>query len=346
MEIIKNTGFIPVPTTDTDFVAGAVSGITYREVLPSGNWTDYLPTDEFQNGGLETMACVTFSGSNCLEMQLNRLVMEDLIPDKILDEMRDLGYFDVYGLANFSDRFTAKMDGTTTAGNSMPNVWNAIRHYGLIGEAGWPSVWTTWGDYYRGIPQALKDRALKFLNYFDVLYEYITNGGRLDLAVAQYHLKQAPIHIASAVCSGWNVIQAPVIQKCNEPINHATAIYNADDIYYDNDSYGPYKKKLAGDYNIPFALKGILIPKFILKQSIMSKLIRKKNTQEVFLVLNGKRYWIKDVDNFDDLVKEQPVTVSWEQVEVVDIFTQPYGGEIIGKANLADALKIMFGKVN
>ena len=72
MEIIKNTGFIPVPTTDTDFVAGAVSGITYREVLPSGNWTDYLPTDEFQNGGLETMACVTFSGSNCLEMQLNR----------------------------------------------------------------------------------------------------------------------------------------------------------------------------------------------------------------------------------------------------------------------------------
>jgi hypothetical protein len=190
----------------------------------------------------------------------------------------------------------------------------------------------------------VKAKALRFLDYFDVQYEYLANNSKLDFNTAKYNLKQAPIQIATAVCSGWS--NAPVVQKCNQPIEHATLIYNTEDLYFDFDSYAPYRKKLAGDYLIPYAMKGLVTPKFNIKKNYMSKLLRKKNTKEVFLVLNNRRYWVKDLENFDDLVKSGPVTISWEQVEEVPIFTQPYGGEIIGKANLADALSVLFGRIN
>jgi len=269
--------------------------------------------------------------------------LEDLIPDNVLNELKGLGYLDTNGLFNFSDRFIAKMSGTTPSGNSCPNVWNAIRHYGMIAEADWPSVWSTWGVYYQGIPQTLKDKALKFLQYFDVQYEYIVNGGHLDLTTAKYHLKQAPIQIATATCSGWST--SPVIQACNEPIAHATCLFGADTTFWDFDSYDPFKKQLSGTYIIPIAMKGLIVPKFNFKKKIMAKLERKKGTQAVFLNLNGVRYWIKDITDFENIQKEQPITISWADVKEVDAFSAPYGGEIVGKANLADALKVLFGGV-
>lgn len=343
-EIPKNTGFIATPTTKTDYIAGISSAILYSEILPDGNWTKYLPSDEFQNKGFESMSCVSFSGSNCVEMQLNRLLIEDLIPDDILAEFKTLGYLE-NGLFNFSDRFIAKMDGTTPSGNTLPNFWNAIRHYGLIGEANWPGIWTTWAVYYQSIPQALKDKALKFLNYFEIKYEYIVNGGHLTLDLARYHLKQAPLHIASATCSGWS--DSNTVQKCDWPISHATAVYNADAIYYDFDSYSPFDKKLAGDYAIPYVQKGLIIPKFILKKKgeSMAKLEKKVGKPEVFIDLGGVRYWIKDIKDFNNIQQTQPITISWADVKEVSEFTTPYAGEIIGKANLADALKVLFGKV-
>jgi len=78
----------------------------------------------------------------------------------------------------------------------------------------------------------------------------------------------------------------------------------------------------------------------------MPKLLRKKSTQEVFLVLNGKRYWIKEEPNFIDLVNSQPISgIGWDKVEEVDIFTEPYEGDIIGKSNFADLLKQIFGAI-
>jgi hypothetical protein len=347
LESFQNTGFIPTPTTVTDLVVGSVKSIPYQEVLPSGDWTKYLPSDEFQqNGGLETMACCTFSASNCLEMQLNRLLIEDLIPDNILNEFKALNYFDANGLFNFSDRFIAKLSNTTPAGNTMPNVWSAKRHYGMLGEADWPSVWTNWTEYYQGIPQALKDKALKFLDYFDIQNEYVTNGGHFDLSNAEYQLKQAPLQIATAVCSGWN--SAPVIQTCNLPVAHATAIYNADSVYYDFDSYDPFRKKLAGNYAIPYVYKGLVTPKFNLKkkgETIMPRLLRKKNEKEVFFELEGvERYWIKEAEDFEKL-KTAGVIGDWSSIQEVDLFTTPYTGKIIGSANFSDILRIVFGSV-
>lgn len=78
----------------------------------------------------------------------------------------------------------------------------------------------------------------------------------------------------------------------------------------------------------------------------MPKLLRKKNTQEVFLVLNNRRYWVKAEPNFEDLVNSQPISgLGWDKVEEVDIFTQPFDGDIIGKSNFSDLLKQIFGSV-
>ena len=78
----------------------------------------------------------------------------------------------------------------------------------------------------------------------------------------------------------------------------------------------------------------------------MPKLLRKKNEKEVFLTLNGKRYWIKAEPNFEDLVNSQPITnLGWDKVEEVDAFMEPFDGDIIGRANFSDLLKTLFGSV-
>ncbi len=83
------------------------------------------------------------------------------------------------------------------------------------------------------------------------------------------------------------------------------------------------------------------------QKTMATKLVRKKNTQEVFIVLNGKRYWIKESPNFEDLKVAQPLNdIQWEKVQEIDIFTEPYEGDIIGKPNFSDYLKNLFGKVS
>lgn len=341
-----NNGVIFVETTETDYVVGTATAIGYEEVLPSGDWTPYLPADELQNIGMESMGCVSFSAANCLETQLNRYLIEDLIPDNLVEDLRLAGFIKD-GLFNFSDRFLAKMSGTTSAGNSLPNVWSAIRHYGMVGEADWASDWTSWSAYYKGIPQEVKTKALRFLDYFSVQNEYLVNNKKLSLDLARQHIKQCPLQVATATCPGWSYDD--VIKACNWGIAHATEIYHLNGYYDDFDTYSPFKKKLSGNYNIPLAMKGVVVPRFELKKktnSPMAKLTRKKNTKEVFLTLGNERYWIKDVSDFDNIVKEQPIVISWQDIQEVDSFSDKYDGRIVGQANLSDALRILFGKVS
>ena len=84
---------------DTDWVAGV---IPFEEINPSGNWTPHLPPGEWQtNHVVDTMACVTFSALNSIETQIKFLTGQSI---------------------NYSDRFTAKMSGTTPQGNWLYKV--------------------------------------------------------------------------------------------------------------------------------------------------------------------------------------------------------------------------------
>lgn len=142
----QNTGVI-IEQKPKDFVAGT---LPYEVLNPSGDWTPYLPSPENQSTHLvDTMACVTFSCLNVIETQYKFLTGKDI---------------------NFSDRFIAKLSGTTHQGNSVQNVLDTINEYGLVLEEDWPTdLDFNWDQYYAPIPQEVLNKARKDLK---VEYEF------------------------------------------------------------------------------------------------------------------------------------------------------------------------------
>src|SRR3972149_4039603 len=98
-------------TRSTDWLVGAIQ---YEERNPSGDWTSCLPPGEWQKDlqtHVDTMACVSFSALNSIEVQ------EKFLTGKQVD---------------YSDRFTATMSGTTSQGNYLWKVADSLRKDGLV----------------------------------------------------------------------------------------------------------------------------------------------------------------------------------------------------------------------
>src|SRR3990167_1285035 len=112
-----NLGYIQDKHDVSDWRLGAVTGMRNVTRVRNGQWDNHLAGLELQRkGGLETMACVSFSLLNCLET---------------------IHKFEGYEL-NYSDRALAKMSGTTKNGNSMRQVADTARNQGLAHEIVWP----------------------------------------------------------------------------------------------------------------------------------------------------------------------------------------------------------------
>ena len=259
-KLTKNRGFIYEPPSDTDFVAGSVSGIDYEARNPKGDWTDFLPTNERQSNSTEDyMNCVTQSGHNSLETQLHALTL----PQGLQNWLKGQGYMEE-GHYNFNDAFSAKLCGTTRQGASFNKFWDSVRHNGLIPEKDWhhTSENLLWEKYYEPIPEALLIKGKEFLRFFEIKYEWVraqsSNGQPISYTTTEKELKHAPLQIATATCSPWG---AGIIPACNASVCHATMIYNLDDAQKFTqilDSYDPFQKKLDSTYLIPYVMKGIL----------------------------------------------------------------------------------------
>jgi len=145
-EVNKNLGVI-IEEKPKDWVAGSIH---YEVLNPSGDWTSYLPSAENQTTHYtDTMACVTFSCLNVIETQIKFFTGQEV---------------------NFSDRFIAKLSGTTHQGNSIQRVLDAINKYGLVKEEEWPTgIDFNWDEYYAEIPQSVLDKADKSIK---VQYEF------------------------------------------------------------------------------------------------------------------------------------------------------------------------------
>lgn len=154
---------------DTDFVAGT---LPYEVRNPSGDWTKYLPVAEKQySNQQDSMACVSFSALNCIEMQI-----------KMLTGIEE----------NLSDRFLAKVSGTTRQGNWLWKVAETLRHNGVPYEKEWEAPQDyTWEEYYSDIPEGPWESARNFNAKWDISYEWI-NGTREEI---EHHLKHAPLQI-------------------------------------------------------------------------------------------------------------------------------------------------------
>ena len=266
----KNTGVI-VEFKDTDFHAGGESTITYEARNPSGNWEKYRPTDEWQrrfvNGqlGYDTESCVTFSGIRIICMQLEFMLENGMIPDDVVQQMRDLGYFDAEGKINFSEWFSANTNGTTeSAGNSLQNFWDGVHRDGLLPQSAGPSV----NDFTKdtgGFLDASKitpeQRALakKFHDLgFDTKYDWAVMGAENAQPTFAYYLKQSPLHVLVPTCSTWN---NPIAAVCPlKTVNHAVsnlAIIQGDG-YKILDHYNPFEKELSWDYYVPYAIRSVV----------------------------------------------------------------------------------------
>ncbi len=234
-DINQNLGILSQLPSPTDYIAGAVSGIDYRIMNPTGIWP--TPIGESQIGKYgDTYGCVTFSALNCIESTL------------LYNGIN----------SNFSDRFTAKMSGTTQYGNYVQKVADSIRHDGLVNESDWS--WNplgdnprfTWEEFYKDIPEDIQQRGQLFLQQYEVKYEWIPT----DIESLKTHLKQAPLQIVIKICPYWNT---GTVKGCGIASEHAVMLYNIDeDGYHIFDHYNPYPKVLALDYGIACAFKYVI----------------------------------------------------------------------------------------
>lgn len=88
----KNLGFIYEPIAPEDYQLGACE-FGREIIMPNGDWTGYLPSGEDQQkAGVETMACVTFSACNNIEMVMNWMLRHGKISDANLQWLIDNGY--------------------------------------------------------------------------------------------------------------------------------------------------------------------------------------------------------------------------------------------------------------
>lgn len=278
-----NTGFVAVePNLDTDFIAGAETGILSIPVLPSSDWRPFLPTNATQlmktsdgKSHGDTNACVSFGGVQSVETQLNFQIKNSLVSADNLAWLHTNGYIDTNGSVLLSKRFTAKMSGTVpTNGNSLPAVWGSLKNNGAVPESIWPmpvaqfdalaatgcnNIQDYWDIYYIAVPQSLIDLGKQFAARFPILYEWLIYPSA-PAAGSQVlnDLTVSPLEIATAVCQGWNTDDP--IQACGAGGQHATLLtfVEANGDYDILDHYVPWQKQFSPTYDITYGMRGVV----------------------------------------------------------------------------------------
>jgi hypothetical protein len=177
MNTIKNFGVLLGDHIDT-YRAGAVKGaLPFEERNVSGDWESDLPLEEKQyNDNGDSMSCVTFAEVSGIETEEKRIT----------------------GISpNYSDRWIAKMSGTTREGNYLWKVADTIRKFGLVKEESYPMPPTPWNwdQYHAPIPEPLlsqlKAEGQEWLKKWDVKYESI-DWSKESLIK---HLKMSPLTV-------------------------------------------------------------------------------------------------------------------------------------------------------
>lgn len=184
-------------------------------------------------GGFESMACCSFALNNCIEMILKKK----------------------YGIVvNLSDRFVAKMSGTTKRGNSMSIVLDGVRKiFGNTKEEKW--TWDrdtfTWDEYYKSIPKTILDEARGWILDYCLTYETVPQ----NVSIMYDALKYSPLYVA-----GYAWYCEKGLYRSYGSANHCFVIVGAKwgEYWLAYDSYSPFVKKLAWDYKFG-AVKAIYV---------------------------------------------------------------------------------------
>lgn len=197
-----NTGFIYTQPRPSDYFFGGESPLGADKLCPDRDWTPYLPVFESQSYKyFDPFDCVTRSAQNCLEILWKRQHGEEI---------------------NFSDRFTAKMSGTTPVGNTFTKVSDSIRNDGLVFETDYTASYEmlSRNEYYAPIAAGIVLKGKNSLNELSVGYEWV----RSDNDALYDALQYAPVQVA------WfygRPNQDNIYPRFTEQANHALALVKA-----------------------------------------------------------------------------------------------------------------------
>ena len=270
-ELPENTGVILRDIQPGDYVAEGDTGIDYEVNEESGDFSSYLFPDDgdYQIGTyFDTQACTNFSCAHSLEIQLNRLLAKRMFTIDEINRLTAAGFMVDGKFTRLSKRFNAIKSGTNGGqdpnrpkGNYVYKPWDSARKDGMIPESKlvYPRLQVTppfrLEEFYD--PSSITEDALNsakvWLDIFEVKYEVVPN----TIEMLKKHLKQAPLCVITGVCKPWD---GSVIAACSINTGHCTALYGYQDgeLWKDLDSYKPSNKRLAWDYGISYALKGVL----------------------------------------------------------------------------------------
>ncbi len=248
-----------VGNREEDFFAGANSPIPLEARNLTGNWTRFRSKEEDQyNWRGDWYNCTNNSSENEWEAQANWALENNLWPETALTFWNDHGYI-VDGKFRISTRFNSKLSGTRIPiGNYLYKAQDSYRKHGVVPEEVWPTSPEMRPDiYYADVPDSTIALGQASLKHYDWLYEFI-----MDLSAKNLnkHLQHAPIQLGIATCPGW---ESGKVNACSMQANHAVLLesINATREFNILDHYQPYTKKLAMNYTIASACKGILYPK-------------------------------------------------------------------------------------
>jgi hypothetical protein len=270
-------GLILEPYKPEDYYFQGVTGIDDEILEEDGDWSEYLPIEECQRGYyVETQACVSFSALNVLETLFKRKFHKEV---------------------NFSDRFLAKVSGTTKNGNTFTNVAEAIRKYGLVYEEDWS--WNratfTWDEFYLMPDTQVFQKANEWRQNYEVKYEWVIPLPEKLMDA----LKYAPLQIG---VYAWDKKEGDIYLRTEKPQNHAVVLFGYEKGKYWKifDTYSNYIKFLAWNFSFTGAIKFSLN----LKKPMTAKFENNTLLQEVeetgmfALYLDNKLY----VDSLDKLL--------------------------------------------
>lgn len=286
----------PIGTDEIHFRGkNEVLGNAKTILRQTGDWIIFRSAGESQKReGADKMACVTFSAHNAIEEIIN-LFWFLVETAQANEEQREIvKVFIHFGLlkkvsdnplwfeANVSDRYIAKVSGTTYRGNSQKNVADAIRKYGLVPEELWPWV-DDWDEYYQNVDLAVVSRGQKLVDketgFIEINYEWA------NPSLFKDSVTYAPPQTSGF---GWNGERDGIYIRTLAQKNHAFVRDGYTDQYINvNDSYEPFDKKLAHNFNFGWDMLFTIHlkkPLVLYDQAEIDKVRKEKGWEYIVLV--------------------------------------------------------------
>lgn len=258
----QNTGLKLPVKTGLEWMAGGETGIQYQENC--SDWTPFESPYKDQRGKEETNFCVTFGHHRTVSTYMNWLIASSKMPNAHMRFLTENNYL-VNGKIIFSELFSALTNGTGYDGNTQDQVASNAKINGLIPESMLPLDLTKTHVEIMStqVTQAMRDMGKKFLQYFDLPYDFVTFEvyQMTDDVKNQliYHVKQSPLSLAIPVCATWN---SGIVMPCGLTVpTHVVHCKSVDEVEHIVDTYNPYEKILSKYYPVPYAQKIIVVPK-------------------------------------------------------------------------------------